>query len=73
MGTGCAVIFLIQIAVYILNNLGLTYLGSFCPFLGYGGTGGLVIYILLGLMLSICRYKNTASEKMYEAKSVFLP
>lgn len=73
MGTGCAVIFLIQIAVYILNNLGLTYLGSFCPFLGYGGTGGLVMYILLGVMLSICRYKNTASEKMYEAKSVFLP
>ena len=72
MGTGCAVIFLIQIAVYILNNLGLTYLGSFCPFLGYGGTGGLVMYILLGLMLSICRYKNTAPEKMYEAKSVFL-
>ena len=73
MGTGCAVIFLIHTAVYILNNLGLTYLGSFCPFLGYGGTGGLVMYILLGVMLSICRYKNTASEKMYEANSVFLP
>lgn len=63
MGTGCAVVFLIQAGIYFANNMGIFYLGTYCPFLSMGGSGTLVIYVLLGLMLSICRYRNTAPER----------
>lgn len=39
MGTGCSAILLIEAAGYLLNNFGLTYMGNYCPFLTYGGTG----------------------------------
>ncbi len=64
MGSGCAVLFLAEAAFYILSNLGITYLPVFCPFLGYGGTGTTVTYILLGILLSIYRYENTAPERI---------
>ena len=63
MGTGCAAVFLIQTAVYCVNNMGLVYLGSYCPFLTMGGSSILMTYVLLGLLLSICRYRNTAPER----------
>ena len=63
MGAGCSVVFLVETAVYILNNLGVVYTSSYCPFLSYGGTGTLITYILLGILLSICRYQNTAPER----------
>ena len=63
MGTGCAAVFLIEAAFYLLNNSGIMYLGDYCPFFSYGGSGGIVMYLLLGLLLSICRYQNTAPER----------
>lgn len=58
MGTGCASVFFFRIVLYVLNNLG--FLGSDldCPFLTMGGTTIVVSYILIGLLLSICRYQN---------------
>lgn len=63
MGTGCAVVFLIEAAFYLLNNSGVMYLGNYCPFFSYGGSGTIVMFLLLGIMLSICRYQNTAPER----------
>lgn len=63
MGTGCAVVFLIEAGFYFLNNLGIIYLGNYCPFFSYGGTGTIVTYILMGILLSICRYQNVAPER----------
>ena len=63
MGAGCSVLFLVEAAFYLLENLGVIYIGTFCPFLSYGGTGTMVTYILLGLLLSIYRYQNTAPER----------
>ena len=63
MGTGCAAVFLIETAFYLMNNFGVMYLGNYCPFFSYGGTGVLVTYVLMGILLSICRYQNTAPER----------
>ena len=63
MGTGCVSVFLIEVGFYFLNNFGVIYLGNYCPFFSYGGTGTIIMYILLGIMLSICRYQNTAPER----------
>ena len=63
MGTGCAAVFLIEAVFYFMNNCGVMYLGNYCPFFSYGGSGAIVMYLLLGIMLSICRYQNTAPER----------
>lgn len=64
MGTGCTALFLIQTVVFILENLGgvVGNMGIYCPFFGTGRSGMLTSYILLGLLLSICRYQKTAPE-----------
>lgn len=62
MGIGCSVLFILQICFYILENLGYPFLGTYCPFLSYGGSGMLVTYILLGILLSIYRYQNVLPE-----------
>ena len=63
MGIGCTALFLIQIVVFILENLGgVCNMGIYCPFFGTGRSGMLTSYILLGLLLSICRYQKTAPE-----------
>lgn len=63
MGAGCSAVFLIEVGGYFLNNFGIMYMGNYCPFLTYGGTGTIVTYVLMGIMLSICRYQNTAPER----------
>ena len=64
MGTGCTALFLIQTVVFILENLGgvVGNMGIYCPFFGTGRSGMMTSYILLGLLLSICRYQKTAPE-----------
>lgn len=71
MGAGCSVLFLVEAAFYLLENLGVSYIGTFCPFLSYGGTGTMVTYILLGLLLSIYRYQNTAPERKSAVRMPF--
>ena len=63
MGAGCSAAFLIEVGGYLLNNFGIMYMGNYCPFLTYGGTRTMVTYVLMGIMLSICRYQNTAPER----------
>ena len=70
MGAGCSIVFLIQAVIYIFNNLGIFYLGNFCPFLTIRGSGTIINYVLFGILLSICRYRNTAPER--RARKVLL-
>ena len=49
--------------LFVPYNFGIMYMGNYCPFLTYGGTGTIVTYVLMGIMLSICRYQNTAPER----------
>lgn len=63
MGTGCTIIFLLQILTYVMVNLGWMPVTSvYCPFITYGGTGILVTYMMLGLLLSIYRHQNILAE-----------
>lgn len=62
MGLGCSVFLLMQVVVYMFNNLGITYIACFCPFLTYGGSASLS-YIMMGFLLSIFRYQNVAPER----------
>ncbi len=64
VGVGCGLVFLVKTAVSILVNLQmLPYVSISMPFLSYGGSNIVVSYILLGLVLSIYRYKNILPKK----------
>lgn len=59
VGIGCGLVFFLKTLLGILVNLHLVpYVGISIPFLSYGGTAAIVNYLLLGLVLSIYRYKN---------------
>ena len=58
-GISCGLVFLVKTAVSLLVNLQMIpYVSISMPFLSYGGSGIIVSYILLGLVLSVFRYKN---------------
>ncbi|MBQ8592045.1 MAG: FtsW/RodA/SpoVE family cell cycle protein [Lachnospiraceae bacterium] len=58
IGCGCGLVFVMQICVHLIVNTGLTATTTWLPFFSSGGTGILVSYILLGIVLSIYRYKE---------------
>lgn len=60
MGCGCGMVFLTNLGINIGINLGVfpTSRPTFLPFFSSGGTGIIVSYILIGMILSIYRYKN---------------
>lgn len=58
MGVGACTIVLVQILFYVMGNMGIAFDYMYCPFLTYGGSGILVTYMLIGLLLSIYRYQN---------------
>lgn len=63
-GVGCGLVFLVKTVLGVLNNLQLIpYTSINIPFLSYGGTGIVVSYILLGLVLSVYRYKDILPDK----------
>lgn len=62
MGAGCSTVLFLQLVFYLFENLGGLPMSTYCPFLTYGGTGMVVTYILMGLLLSIYRYENVISE-----------
>lgn len=59
MGVGCGMILLVSFLVNVLENLGLLPLtATFLPFISAGGGYIVVCYGLIGIVLSIYRYKN---------------
>ena len=63
MGYGCGIVFFVSAFWNVLVTLGLVFpTYTFLPFLSYGGVTMVVTYILLGIVLSIYRYKNVLSD-----------
>lgn len=59
VGTGCGLVFFLKTLLGILVSLDLIpYVSISIPFLSRGGTTTIISYLLLGLVLSIYRYKN---------------
>ena len=59
MGCGCGMVFLVSFLINILENLGaLPPTATFLPFSSAGGSYLVVSYGLIGIVLSIYRYKN---------------
>ncbi len=59
MGCGCGAVLLVNFFINIGENLGVLPLSqTYLPFLSPGGSNILVCYILLGIVLSIHRYRN---------------
>lgn len=59
MGCGCGMVFLASFIINVLENLGvLPQTETFLPFLSAGGSYIVVSYGLIGIVLSIYRYKN---------------
>lgn len=64
LGCSCGTVFLIQTLICLAVNLGLMPVTSATlPFFSSGGSGIMVSYMLLGLVLSVYRYKNILTEK----------
>ena len=59
MGCGCGMILASSVVINIAENIGLLPVTeTFLPFFSRGGSGIVVCYVLLGIVLSIYRYKN---------------
>ena len=59
MGCGCGMVFVMNIAINVLENTGvLPAMQTFLPFFSAGGSFIIVSYVLIGMILSIYRYKN---------------
>lgn len=70
MGCGCGLVFGLQTIVYVLQNFGMMPPSSvYLPFFSYG-TGTIVSYILLGILLSIYRYQNILPNELKPGKKV---
>ena len=64
LGCACGTVFFAQLLLCLLVNLGLfPTTSTTLPFFSCGGSGIVVSYMLLGLVLSIYRYKNILPEK----------
>lgn len=70
MGLGCCTAFFTQTLFYALGNTGFLPAGAFCPFITYGGSGMLVTYALLGILLSIYRHQNIIPEPSCRNKGI---
>lgn len=65
IGVGCGAAIISNIVWYVLINMGVVIAGySYCPFITCGGSGAVVTYILIGVMLSIYRYQNVSPVEM---------
>lgn len=64
LGCSCGIVYALQMGISIGMNLGLLPTTSaILPFFSSGGTGIVVSYILLGLVLSVCRYQNILPDR----------
>ena len=65
MGLGCGMIFLLNVLVNLLGSLGLILpVSSFLPFLSIGRSNILLCYALVGIIMSIYRYKDVYPGKL---------
>ena len=59
MGFGCGMIIALNIILNLLSSVGLfPPVASFLPFFSVGGSNLVLSYALMGMILSIYRYKN---------------
>ncbi|MDD2958498.1 MAG: FtsW/RodA/SpoVE family cell cycle protein [Lachnospiraceae bacterium] len=71
MGCGCGLVFLVSILTNIAQNLSLLpRMGSFLPLFSFGGTGIVVCYVLIGIILSVYRYKNVLPVHLGESAAI---
>ncbi|MGN0413224.1 MAG: FtsW/RodA/SpoVE family cell cycle protein [Lachnospiraceae bacterium] len=71
MGYGCGMIFALNTAINIFENLGLLPVSStFLPFFSAGKNNLILSYALIGLMLSIYRYKNVYPRHVQKRSNV---
>ncbi len=69
VGWGCGLVFLLKTVCSVLTNLNLIpYTSVSMPFLSCGGSGMIVSYCLLGLVLSIYRYKNILPDRSKKSR-----
>lgn len=70
LGAGCGLVFLFQVLLNLAVNLCLIPVTSgSLPFFSAGGSGTMVSYILLGLVLSVYRYKDIQKERFRQDAS----
>ncbi|WP_167957518.1 FtsW/RodA/SpoVE family cell cycle protein [Anaerosporobacter faecicola] len=63
IGIGCSLALTIQIILYVLVNLTiLPTIAVYLPLFSYGGTGTIVTYALIGILMSIYRYQNVLAR-----------
>lgn len=71
MGCGCGVVFFSNIAINILENIGLLPVSqTFLPFFSSGGSNIVVCYVMIGVILSIYRYKSIVATHVKTCKTV---
>ena len=69
IGAGCGLIFLVSIIEGVFMNFGLFPCTTIhIPFLTYGGSATIYYDSLLGLMLSVYRYQNVISDKIFKPR-----
>lgn len=67
ISVSCGLVFLAQAVLYLMSNFGIISAEVYFPFLTYGGSGMIVTFVLLGLLLSVFRYENVMS--LYRKKN----
>ena len=74
MGFGCGMVLLLDVLINVLENLGiLPETQTFLPFFSQGGGSILLCYILMGMIMSVYRYKDIYSchrGKAYHGKRI---
>lgn len=72
IGMGCGSMLGILVLIYFLENVGaLPYSYAYLPFFTAGGTGTIVTFLLLGVVLSVYKYKDvplTVGRKKIQIK-----
>ena len=59
MGTGCVMLLAMNTIINILSSIGIIPpAASFVPFFSAGGSNIILCYAMVGIILSIYRYKN---------------
>ncbi len=71
MGCGCGMVLLLNMVISIGECLGLLPIaGTFLPFFSAGGWNIIVCYVLMGIILSIYRYKNIHTAHINTKKPI---